>query len=168
MYEARTHVIRVISPRRVIPIKKSKRTSTSHNRAQYGLVQKETKSIEFILTDYLYLYPYICHIVFVEYALIYIAFYILQFSEVIQSLRLSEHVSLLITIIAIIIVFIIINNIKLEISKIKHSCAQGNIMPPSPKRQAGRKRVAAKRKVSEIEGGDPSHAAAKKKRVRPF
>lgn len=41
-------------------------------------------------------------------------------------------------------------------------------MPLSPKRQAGRKRVAAKRKVSEIEGGDPSHTAAKKKKVRPF
>lgn len=41
-------------------------------------------------------------------------------------------------------------------------------MPPSPKRQAGRKRVAAKRKVSEIEGGDSSHTAAKKKKVRPY
>lgn len=41
-------------------------------------------------------------------------------------------------------------------------------MPPSPKRQGGRKRVAAKRKVSEIEGGDPSHTAARKKRVRPY
>lgn len=39
-------------------------------------------------------------------------------------------------------------------------------MPISPKRQAGRKRVAAKRKVSEIEGGDPSHTAAKKKKVK--
>lgn len=39
-------------------------------------------------------------------------------------------------------------------------------MPQSPKRQGGRKRVAAKRKVSEIEGGDPSHTAAKKKRVK--
>lgn len=39
-----------------------------------------------------------------------LAFYILQFSEVIQPLRLSEHVSLLITVIAIII--IIINYIK--------------------------------------------------------
>lgn len=41
-------------------------------------------------------------------------------------------------------------------------------MPLSPKRQGGRKRAAAKRKVSEIEGGDSSHTAAKKKRVRPY
>lgn len=41
-------------------------------------------------------------------------------------------------------------------------------MPQSPKRQGGRKRVAAKRKVSEIEGGDPSHILAKKKRVRLY
>lgn len=55
------------------------------------------------------------------YALIYIAFYILQ------PLRLSEHVSLLITIIAIIIIIIaIIHNIKLKISKIKHSFAYIN------------------------------------------
>lgn len=41
-------------------------------------------------------------------------------------------------------------------------------MPISPKRQGGRKRVAAKRKASEIEGGDPSHTAVKKKRVRLY
>lgn len=84
-------------------------------------------------------------------------------AKAIPTSRLSEHVSLFI--------IIIVNDIKPKTSNIIHSCPneeRGNIMPLSPKRQGGRKRVAAKRKVSEIEGGDRSHTAAKKKRVRPY